>query len=261
MNVSVIVTNFNKGNLLLEALESLITQINSNDEVIIVDDCSTDTKSIHSFLNAQIKYSKFLFFTTPKNNGSSYAKNFGINKSKNEIIVLLDADDTLPSGSLKAIKNQFKSHPSSDLVFGNYTFRDMDKNIQFLVDCSVISTNNVLDKGKLARNWILLGTSPFKKSVYFRIGGFDNLYPKTDDIDFQRKLVVNNFQCTYINKSIYNWNRYNNGNNSGHTKEDTLLSIMRSFEFYYRYLNIFTFIIFLIKRCVISVLLKARVWK
>ncbi len=262
MNVSVVITYFNKGDLLFNALKSVATQISSEDEIIIIDDCSTDVKSLDVFLRAQVKYQKFLFFKTYKNSGAAYAKDFGIKQSKNEIIVLLDADDTLPASAIKLIKAKFRSNLSIDLVFGNYTKRDMDENIEQLIDCSLIATNMyILDKYKLAKNWILLGTSPFKKSVYSHVGGFDKLYPKTDDIDFQRKLIVNNFQCAYIDESIYNWNRYSHGNNSGHSREDTLFSVMRSFEFYYRYLNKFTFIKFLIKRSIIAILMKVGILK
>jgi len=261
MNVSVIITYYNKDELLLSAIESIYLQIGDKDEVVVVNDCSTSELSKSSLQKAKNKYKKcVLFLDTPKNSGASFAKHYGIKNSKNNIIILLDADDILPVETIKKIKEKFKSDETIALVYGNYLRNDVNENIEGVINCDKVSEEGILNPSKLARNWILLGTSPFKKDVYFEVGGFDRLYPKTDDVDFQRRLIVSDYKCAYIDDIVYVWNRYPNGNNSGHKRTETLFSIMRNFEFYFKYLNGLDFLMFMIKELMISIYLKFKRW-
>jgi glycosyltransferase involved in cell wall biosynthesis len=258
MNASIIITFYNKGKLILKAIESVIGQISLQDEIIVVNDSSNDKKSLEYLETAKEKYNNIKFLTTEKNKGASYAKDFGIRSSKNEIIILLDADDKLPTKAINNIKKKFLKNPNLSLVYGNYVRNEIDTGEKKLVDCSEITRRKKINPKKLAKNWILLGSSPFLKSAYLEIGGFDKLYPKTDDVDFHRRLITNEYKCGYINNTIYIWNRYNNGNNSNHSRKDSLLSLMRSFEFYLKYLSKKDFLKFIFRNAFISIYLKIR---
>ncbi len=88
IKTSVIIPTYNRCILLKRALKSVIYQSKKPDEIIVVDDGSTDKTEIMVKENfSNIKY----FFI--KNKGVSSARNFGILKSKNEWISFLDSDD------------------------------------------------------------------------------------------------------------------------------------------------------------------------
>lgn len=256
MNASIIITFYNKGELILKAIESVRDQISLKDEIIVVNDSSDDKNSLEHLEFAKEKYKNVKFLKTKENKGASYAKDFGIKRSENGIIILLDADDVLPKNSINKIKNKFLENPELSLVYGNYIRNEINTGKKKLVDCSKITTRKEIDPNKLAKNWILLGTSPFLKNAYLEIGGFDKLYPKTDDVDFHRRLIANEYKCGYITDTIYIWNRHSNGNNSNHSKKDSLFSSMRSFEFYFKYLSKKDFIKFIFRKTLISIYLK-----
>ena len=236
-NISVIITNYNKGSKILDAINSVRNQIDDNDEIILIDDCSTEHNSIKVLENLEF-FKNFNFYKTPINLGASGAKNFGIYNSNNDIIVLLDGDDQIPKNSLKVIKSTFQQNPNIEFLFGNYTEIDTDLNIKKIINCSTIAdSNNLLDPYKLALNWKLLGTSPFRKSLFNKVGGFDLFYPRTDDIDFQRKAIQRGCHAIYVNKIIYIWNKSNTGNNAMIPKKEIIFSQIRNFEFYHTYLS------------------------
>ena len=56
MNISIVITAYNKGHLLIDSVDSALNLITDNDEVVIVDDCSTDTESINCIKNLTQKY-------------------------------------------------------------------------------------------------------------------------------------------------------------------------------------------------------------
>lgn len=246
-NISVIITNYNKGSKIIQAINSVRNQIDDEDEIILIDDCSTEPETINLLENLEF-FKNFNFYQTPINLGASGAKNFGILNSTNDIIVLLDGDDCIPDKSLKIIKNAFFYNPGIDFLFGNYIEFDTDLKLKKHINCSDITdSNNLLDPYKLALNWKLLGTSPFKKSLFNKVGGFDSFYPRTDDIDFQRRAINMGFKAIYVDKTIYIWNKSNNGNNAMIPKKELIFSLIRNFEFYYNYLPKTKYFILLIK--------------
>src|SRR5688500_17070697 len=87
--VSVIITCFNQGHFLAEAISSVLKQTHKPLEIIVVDDGSTDnTKAVA--LNFPEVY-----YIYQNNAGLSDARNTGIDNSRGEYLVFLDADDWL----------------------------------------------------------------------------------------------------------------------------------------------------------------------
>lgn len=261
-SASVIITFYNKGKLLINAIESVIHQTGLEDEILVINDCSNDTSSLLVLQTAQITYPQIRFLETPKNSGASYAKDFGIQRAINDLIILLDADDTLPDNAVNKIKHKFESDPSLALVYGNYIRHDIDLNTSKEIKCDVCTdADGLINPKPLIYKWLLLGTSPFKKSAYLETGGFDKLYPKTDDIDFLRRLILTHHKCGYLNETIYVWNRDSDGNNSGHSRKEHLFSWMRNFEFYYTFLPTMEFIYFMTKKFILIIMMKIKIIK
>ena len=95
--VSVIVPLYNYERFIIDCIKSIKQQDYPNYELIVVDDCSTDSsfKVAKSFESDNI-----IVMKTNKNSGYSTAKNEGIIASKGELITCLDADDMLTKDSL-----------------------------------------------------------------------------------------------------------------------------------------------------------------
>jgi glycosyltransferase involved in cell wall biosynthesis len=89
-DIAVVIPVYNAGRMILRALESVFNQTLRPNEVIIVDDGSTDDSV--TVIN-QSKYKHLVSLISISNNGPSYARNVGINASKSQYIALLDADD------------------------------------------------------------------------------------------------------------------------------------------------------------------------
>ncbi len=86
--VSVVIPTFNRGALVVRAIESVLRQTYTAYEIIIIDDGSTDdTPSIIAPYFDRIRYHR------QDNRGSSAARNAGIAMAAGEWIALLDSDD------------------------------------------------------------------------------------------------------------------------------------------------------------------------
>ena len=87
--ITVIIPTYNRSADLQRALESVFKQTHPADEIIIVDDCSTDdTSQVIKKYGDQIIYLRNAF-----NSGASASRNTGIEKASGDYIAFLDSDD------------------------------------------------------------------------------------------------------------------------------------------------------------------------
>ena len=101
--ISIIITNYNGGNLLLQCLESVYNSNYQNYEVILVDNNSND----NSHLNAKKQFSEIIVISNNKNFGS-VGRNSGIKIAKGEFIVLLDNDTKVNTDWLDEFLKNYK---------------------------------------------------------------------------------------------------------------------------------------------------------
>jgi glycosyltransferase involved in cell wall biosynthesis len=113
--ISVIITCYNHGSFLQQAIESALTQNWPNKEVIIVDDGSTDHTRVVAKKYESIQY------IYQENQGLSSARNTGAKNSSGDYIVFLDADDWLLSDSLESNYKELQQNTDAALVSGSYT--------------------------------------------------------------------------------------------------------------------------------------------
>ncbi len=90
--ISIIMPAFNAENYVFCAVQSCLEQTYENWELIIVDDCSTDStiKEIQKFNDSRIRLYKL-----DQNSGPGMARNIGLEKCSGEWITVLDADDAM----------------------------------------------------------------------------------------------------------------------------------------------------------------------
>jgi len=107
--VSIIITSYNYGRYLADAIESAQRQTFPNIEIIVVDDGSTDnTRDV-----AERYPVRYIF---QKNRGAAAAKNRGIKCSHGEFFRYLDADDKLAPEYVRKTMEQMMKEPKIGFV-------------------------------------------------------------------------------------------------------------------------------------------------
>ena len=104
--ISVVITTYNRAALVIKAIESVLNQESNADEIIVVDDGSTDgTDRIIQDNFPQIKY------LYQDNQGISAARNLGIMQARNPWIAFLDSDDEWLSDKLVKQRTALSANP------------------------------------------------------------------------------------------------------------------------------------------------------
>lgn len=113
--VSVIIPCYNYGHFLAEAIESVVQQAYPAKEIVVVDDGSTDNTAAVAARYPEVRY------VYQPNQGLSAARNTGIEQSRGDYLVFLDADDWLLPNALTFNASQLNQHPRAAFVAGTYT--------------------------------------------------------------------------------------------------------------------------------------------
>ena len=123
-DISIIVTNYNYEKFISRCIRSCLNQKNVNHEVIVIDDCSSNSpvKELLPFEN------KLRFFKTDKNSGVSSASNLGIKNAKGQFVIRVDADDYISSDLCYFLKTYLESNHDAFCVSCDYILVDNYEN-------------------------------------------------------------------------------------------------------------------------------------
>ncbi|MDQ2807350.1 MAG: glycosyltransferase family 2 protein [Chloroflexota bacterium] len=113
--VSVVITTYNYGRFIAGAIESVLAQTHPPDEVIVVDDGSTDdTRARVAAYAAQgVRY------LWQANRGISAARNTGIRAGQGDLLAFLDSDDRWLPDKLARQLDHLARFPSVGLITGS----------------------------------------------------------------------------------------------------------------------------------------------
>ena len=113
--VTVIVPTFNREKYLPEAIDSLLRQTVAPDQILIVDDGSTDnTSTVAASYPAPVEYFR------KENGGKSTALNLALKHSTGDFVWVFDDDDVAHPTALERFLAAFEREPTADFAFGEY---------------------------------------------------------------------------------------------------------------------------------------------
>jgi len=187
MKVSVIIPTYNRPVQLKQAFDSVCRQTRKPDEIIIIDDASDSQTNnlIQNLIGEEIK------IKTERNDiskGACYSRNRGAQLAEGDILMFLDDDDTWESEKIASQLNVFAQNPDVGLVYsGRLVVSDTDRE-KVIYKISPKAQGNLYPQ-ILYEN--LIGTtssSAIKKSLFHRVGGFDEELPALQDYDLWIRL-------------------------------------------------------------------------
>ena len=168
--VSVVIPVFNGERFLREAVQSVLDQKYSPIEIIIVDDGSTDgTAAVARSLGETVRY------LHQANQGPAAARNRGIEQAQGGLIAFADADDLWPSGKLEVQLPYLVNDPAIEIVMGRIQ--------QVRLSKTVNGQTHAEEFAEPAFS-VNLGSAVIRKSVFERVGLFDESMRYSEDVDW-----------------------------------------------------------------------------
>lgn len=210
--VSIIIPTYNYGKYLNETLKSIMDQSYNNWECIVIDDGSTDnTKEIVN--NFILKDNRFKYIYQI-NKGVSHTRNVGIKEAKGEFIQFLDGDDLLQINKIKSQIEIFETNPGVDIVYNEVRFFD-NENIDLLRASlkgnkkdnwmpKLSAKGNEVISQLSSINFIVMNSPLLKRSVFGKVGYFDESMKALEDWDFWMRCALANCYFYFNETKIEN---------------------------------------------------------
>lgn len=113
-SVSVIIPAYNVEEYVEQAIESVLSQTIMPEEIIIINDGSTDNTA---HVLEKYENNSFIKIFHTLNKGLGEARNRGLKESSSEYVYFFDSDDLLNSSFIEKIKFNIKQYSNPDIIF------------------------------------------------------------------------------------------------------------------------------------------------
>jgi len=119
LSVSVVIPTYNRAALVCRAITSALAAMQPEDEVVVVDDGSTDDTAarVGAFCD-QVRYLRI------PHGGVGAARNCGVRAARHPLIALLDSDDEWMPDKLAIQRAVLQHHPELTFCFSDFFHRD-----------------------------------------------------------------------------------------------------------------------------------------
>ena len=169
--ISVIVCAYNEASVLPACLHSLLAQTRPADEILVVNNASTDaTRTVAEAVRG-------VHVVDEPTKGLVVAREAGRRLARGDVVAYLDADCRAPVWWLERIERRFRKYPALVGVTGPYRFYDWDWTGRALVgayDVLVAPPTHFLVHWALGIGAVFYGGNfAVRRDMLERIGGFD----------------------------------------------------------------------------------------
>lgn len=195
--ISVILPTFNRSNVIVRSICSVLNQTYKDFELIIVDDGSTDcTQDMVS----RIKDSRIRYIRHEKNKGAAAARNTGIKAAQCDLIAFQDSDDEwVPEKLEKQIKAILALPDDFGVIYS--AFWRLGKQKIYIPRKNISMKEGWIYKQLLYGNIVGMPVSLIKKECFNVVGGFsENLRALEDWELFLR--ISKFFKFKYIDEPL-----------------------------------------------------------
>ncbi len=194
--VDIILPNYNKGNYLEEAINSVLKQTYTNWFLYIIDDCSSDNSI--KVLEKFVDHKNIKIIKLKKNKGPSFCRNYGIRISSSEYISFLDSDDYWTQNKLSEQINFMKEN-KFEFTFTDYApFFEKNKIKKFINPTNLTNTLNFEKftlNSSINTTTMIISRSILKNLKFKKVS-------KLEDYLFKCEILKRNITAHKFNKNL-----------------------------------------------------------
>jgi glycosyltransferase involved in cell wall biosynthesis len=197
--VSTIIPVYNRGSLLVEAVNSVLAQTYRPIEIVVVDDASTDdTPRVIESLAA--RHSE-LRAVRRANGGPGLARETGRLEAKGDLIQYLDSDDLLLPRKFELQVAALNEHPDRGVAYGIVRYRNAAGEE---IVCDWKPANQIVDTlfpSLLIARWWETVSPLFRKSVTDAVGPWSALRLE-EDWEYDARVAALGVKLAYVNEVV-----------------------------------------------------------
>lgn len=198
--VGVVIPTFNSANTIERALRSVSEQSVLPDEVVVVDNASTDgtVVTVEQFAQST-PHLNLSIIELQSNTGPGNARNVGWDKCKASLIAFLDSDDSWHSKKLEIQMKVVQSHPNHQLFGHRCTILDSDGSVPDSPMNDIGELHYFTLRDFLIRNRISTPTVIVRREIRHR---FPNDQWFSEDFALWTNILADGSQAVVVNQTL-----------------------------------------------------------
>ncbi|MGE7090245.1 glycosyltransferase [Lysinibacillus sp. NPDC048646] len=214
-SISVVIPTFNAEKFIEKSIMCILNQTVKIDEIIIIDDCSSD-QTCEVVKDLLKEHSTIKLVEQKVNQGASSARNQGIHEATGDWILFLDADDECSEVLVETYVAKI-NEVREDISVIYTAYYQIDEHSHVISSqlsgkrlsaiegfCDILIRNPIISPSGVLVN---------KKRLH-ELHGFNTQIKYVEDVDLWVRLLDNNYSIEYINKPLSFIRRHSNNTTS-----------------------------------------------
>jgi glycosyltransferase involved in cell wall biosynthesis len=179
LTATVLMSVYNDEVFVKEAIDSILPQLTSDIELLIIDDSSTD-RSSKILQDFESQYLQIRLIKNEQNRGLGYCLAIGTEKAKGKYIIRMDADDICLPDRLSKQISFLEQNPDIDIVGGSAIEID-EKGNKGLIRQMPLSHQEIIKV--IWANPFIHSTVAFRREKILNVGNYDAQIRRRQDYD------------------------------------------------------------------------------
>jgi glycosyltransferase involved in cell wall biosynthesis len=194
-DVTIVITNYDYGEFLEEAVGSALGQDGGPPRVTVVDDGSTDPQTLEVLdrLPPEVELIR------QENAGLPSARNAGLRRATTPYLIVLDADDRLPPGAVDTLKRPLAADPKLGFSYGiTHFFGDWEGEL----------TMPPYNAFQLLYRHTIGSTCLMRRELFEEVGGFDPEFRGYEDWEFWLNALEHGWRGRRVDEITFEYRRH-----------------------------------------------------
>jgi glycosyltransferase involved in cell wall biosynthesis len=224
-SIAAIMPLYNGARWVEQSIQSVLAQTLKPDEIIIVDDGSTDGGACAAIVERMRKDHPQIKLLHKPNGGQSSGRNLGVRYSRSRFIALIDQDDRWYPNHLQDLMRAAQKHKGLALGWIYSDFDDIDEHGNMVRRCFVDHVANpkrdlitVLSQGFIIQPSATLIT----REAFEAVGGFDEHLCGYEDDDLFLRIFRAGFDNVFVPRSTSQWRVHDSSCGASDRNDDSL---------------------------------------
>lgn len=218
MLVTVYITNYNYGDFIDQAIQSVLNQSFNEIEVLIIDDGSTDDSKDRIEKYADISSIRIIY---QRNKGLNVTNNIALRTATGKYIMRLDADDYLEECAIEKMVDVLEKESSIGMVFPDYYLVNKDGDVlEHYRRHDFASEVTLYDLPAHG------ACTMVRREALMAVGGYDESYSCQDGYELWIKFI-RKFKVANVNEPLFSYRQHGTNLTSN---EERLLSTRKKIK-------------------------------
>jgi len=194
--VSVVIPCYNQAKYLPEAVASVVGQTFRSFEIVVVDDGSPDDAVLVTRRLQRLHRDASIRLVSKQNGGLSSARNAGVAFAKGELILPLDADDSIQPSFLEHCIAALDAHPQFSIAYGGQQNFGADRTFHphHPYDFRLQTLMNTIGVA-----------SVFRRAAWEDVGGYSESLDSYEDWDFWIGCGERGHHAVHVPSAVFNY--------------------------------------------------------